>query len=92
MPATLSKFSRCLDGKTARIDFVHGMVDKRAQDAFITKSIPYFHRARKLGELRQFYHMVLTIWFDIWPERSQNKVVVMRNRFVSERLLVLVSY
>ncbi|KAF8800697.1 hypothetical protein BYT27DRAFT_7262702 [Phlegmacium glaucopus] len=64
-----------------RVNFVPVMVDKKIQDTLIDDLVPYFLRACESGELRKFYHMVLVIWFDIWPEQSQNKEVIVRNRF-----------
>jgi hypothetical protein len=57
--------------------------EENEQLAFIRALTPYFHTAYKAGELHIFYDMVLTMWFDVWPELSQNPLVQQHNRFVS---------
>lgn len=52
------------------------------QLAFIRALTPFFQTAYELGELHRFYEMVLTMWFDVWPELSQNPLTQQHNRFV----------
>lgn len=58
------------------------LVDQHKQLSFIRGLTPFFHMAYEAGELHTFYDMALTMWFDVWPELSQNPLIQQHNRYV----------
>jgi len=56
--------------------------EQQDQLSFIRGLTPFYQAAYEAGELHNFYDMVLIMWFDVWPELSQNPLIQQHNRFV----------
>ena len=50
--------------------------------SFIQRFSPLFLSAYEAGDLRLFYETVLTTWFDVRAESSENPLIMLHNRFV----------